>query len=127
MLILDSLLYTEDHLWIEIKGEIAKVGLTDYAQELIGAISYIELPAKGDLLTKQSKLFTIEGLKSVIDISTPFGCTILRVNDALKKEPKLVNSSPYSEGWIAELTLPDPKDRNTLLTATAYKSKISDQ
>jgi len=127
MLLPDSLLYTEDHLWIEIKGEIAKVGLTDYAQELIGAISYVELPAKGDMLPRQSKLFTIEGLKSVIDISTPFGCTILRVNDALKKEPELVNSSPYSDGWIAELTLSDPKERETLFTMSEYKSKISDR
>jgi glycine cleavage system H protein len=125
MLIPDQLLYTVDHLWVEIKEGHARVGLTDYAQELLGTISFIELPIPEQKLKKQSKLATIEGLKSVIDIFSPFECTVLQANQALNTEPKLINSSPYSEGWIAELTITDTDGTGTLLSASAYRSKIT--
>jgi glycine cleavage system H protein len=124
MLIPEHLHYTPDHLWVEIKGKLAKVGLTDYAQELLGAISYIELPDVSGTLVKQTKLATIEGLKSVIDISSPFTCNVARVNEKLTKEPKLINTSPYDDGWIAELSIDNPQETDLLLTANDYKTRF---
>jgi glycine cleavage system H protein len=125
MLIPEHLRYTKDHLWIEIIGEHVKVGLTDYAQELLGTISFIELPAVETMLGNQSKIATIEGLKSVIDIFSPFECKVSMVNQALKTDPKLINSSPYDKGWIAELSLSDAKELDSLLNASGYMAIIT--
>ncbi len=122
----DTLKYTIDHLWIDMKPGYARVGLTDFAQELLGTIGFVELPEAGQKVANKSKLLTIEGLKSIIDISSPFGCTIVKVNDALKKNPELINSGPYSDGWIAELSIDDPKETDCLLSASDYRKKISD-
>jgi glycine cleavage system H protein len=125
MLIPDFLRYTSDHLWIDLKGEVAKIGLTDYAQELLGTISFIELPVESSKLLKHEKLATIEGLKSVIEIASPFDCIVIRANEALSKEPKLINSQPYDNGWICEATIADTIDAESLLAASDYETRFA--
>jgi glycine cleavage system H protein len=122
MSIPDQLYYTKEHLWIEKKQESCRAGLTHYAQELIGEISFIDPPAAGARIERGTKLLTIEGLKSVIDITAPYPLTVIAVNDELSKTPSLVNKSPYGDGWILEVSPPESGDENSLLSAAEYGS-----
>jgi glycine cleavage system H protein len=124
MVIPDHLQYTKEHLWIDAGKEKSKIGLSDYAQELLGTISFIELPAIGVKLAQNAKLTTIEGLKSIIDVNCPCDCTVIDVNRNLKDNPKLINTDPYREGWIAELSITADTLPKTMLSAEAYRDLI---
>lgn len=121
----ENLRYTKDHEWAFVDGDLATIGITDYAQNELGDIVYIEFPNVGDTFSKGDAIGTIEAVKTVSDIFTPLSGEIIEINEALKDASELVNKDPYGEGWIAKIKLVDPSEINTLLSPEDYKKLIS--
>ena len=118
----EDLHYTAEHEWIQNKGNsVVRVGITDYAQDQLGDVVYVELPTVGAPVAKEDLLAEIESTKSVGEVYAPFAGSISAVNDAVAESPELVNSGPYEEGWLAEITLDGELDTEGLLDAAAYK------
>ena len=116
----NDLFYTEDHEWIKIDGDIAIIGITDYAQSELGDIIFIELPNIGDNVNAKDSIGTIEAVKTVADIFSPLSGTIVEINTNLEDEPEAVNRDPYLGGWIVKIN--NLKDNNnTFLNAEQYK------
>ena len=121
----ENLRYTSDHEWVGAAGEgIVRVGITHYAQEALGDVVYVSLPAVGDTVEPGDSCGEVESTKSVSDLYAPLGGTITAVNDALEGTPELVNSDPYEQGWMYELQLADGADTSSLLDAAAYQTEI---
>ena len=121
----EDLRYTSDHEWVRDAGEgTVRVGITHYAQEALGDVVYVSLPAVGDTIEPGDSCGEVESTKSVSDLYAPLPGTITAVNDALDATPELVNSDPYGEGWMYELQLADGTDTSGLLDAAAYAAEI---
>ena len=112
--------YTEDHEWIRIEGDEATIGLTDYAQDQLGDIVFVELPQPGNVLGKGEEFGTVESVKAVAELYMPIGGEILAVNTALEDSPGLVNTSPHSDGWIIRIKQSDPDELNILMNKETY-------
>ncbi len=112
--------YTEDHEWIKIENDEAAIGLTDYAQDQLGDIVFVELPQPGDVLAKGEEFGTVESVKAVAELYMPVGGEILAVNTALEDSPGLVNTSPHSDGWIIRIKQSDPDELNILMNKETY-------
>lgn len=124
MNILENLKYTRDHEWIKAEGEIAFIGISDYAQSQLGDIVFVEVETVGETLEKGESLGTIEAVKTVEDVYLPVSAEILEFNEKLKDSPDLLNKDPYGEGWIAKVKLTNPNEINELMDANAYKSYL---
>jgi glycine cleavage system H protein len=120
MEVADHLLYTKEHEWINIEGDEAVVGISDYAQESLGDITFVELPNIGDEVEQFEEFVSIESVKAASDIFSPMSGEITAVNDNLNEEPGLINKSPYEKGWIARVRLSDPDEKSNLMTAEEY-------
>lgn len=121
----EDLRYTTDHEWVRETGDgTVRVGITHYAQEALGDVVYVSLPAVGDTVESGSSCGEVESTKSVSDLYAPLPGTVTAVNDALDATPELVNSDPYGEGWMYELQLGDGADTSGLLDAAAYQAEI---
>jgi len=119
----EDLFYTEEHEWIRRVGDsVVRLGVSDYAQDQLGDVVYVELPTEGDKLAKEDLLAEIESTKSVGEVYAPFAGKVVSVNQAVADTPELVNSSPYENGWLAELELESEFSNDGLLDATAYKN-----
>jgi glycine cleavage system H protein len=118
----DDLRYSAEHEWIRVDGTTVRVGITDYAQDALGDIVYVELPAVGSEVTVGGPLGEVESTKSVSEIYAPVAGTVTAVNESLTGGPEKMNQDPYGEGWICELTLADSADATSLLDAAAYRS-----
>lgn len=116
--------YTEDHEWIEVDGEIATVGITDYAQGQLGDIVFAEIPAAGAELKKGGDAAVVESVKAASDVYAPVSGTVTEGNAALESDPALVNSDPEGEGWFFKLTLSDTSELDSLMDAAAYKAFV---
>jgi glycine cleavage system H protein len=116
----DDLRYSVEHEWVRVEGNRARVGITDYAQDALGDIVYVELPAVGTDVTVGGPLGEVESTKSVSEIYAPLAGTITAVNDALPASPEKINQDPYGEGWICELELADGAGVEALLDPAAY-------
>lgn len=116
----ESLRYTKDHEWIKLEGNIATVGITDFAQGELGDIVYVEIETAGKALSAESVFGTVEAVKTVSDLFLPVSGTINEVNPALSNQPELVNSDPYGEGWMIKMTVDNPADVAALMDAAAY-------
>ncbi len=116
----ESLRYTKDHEWIKLEGNIATVGITDFAQGELGDIVYVEIETTGKALSAESVFGTVEAVKTVSDLFLPVSGTINEVNPALANQPELVNSDPYGEGWMIKMTVDNPADVAALMDAAAY-------
>ena len=117
-----NLRYTKDHEWIKIEsGNIAIIGITDFAQKELGDIVYVEIESVGKELDADSIFGTVEAVKTVSDLYLPVGGVITTVNPALASSPELVNTDPYGEGWMVKMEVKDPEQINTLLDAAAYE------
>lgn len=116
--------YTEDHEWIEVDGETAIVGITDYAQSQLGDIVFAEVPAAGSSLKKGGDAAVVESVKAASDVYAPVSGTVLEGNEALGDDPALVNSDPEGEGWFFKLTLGDAAELGGLMDAAAYKAFV---
>lgn len=115
--------YTKDHEWADISGGVAKIGITDYAQQQLGDVVYIELPEIGARLKQGQSFGTIESVKAVSELYAPVGGEVVTVNTALKQKPEVVNGDPYGS-WMIELKLADPSEADALLDAARYGEVI---
>jgi len=113
--------YTKDHEWVQVKGEEAVVGITDFAQKQLGDVVYVELPAVGTQLEAQQTIGTIESVKAVSDIYSPILGEVIAVNLALNSSPELVNQAPHSQGWIVRLRMKNKADLDNLMNAADYE------
>ncbi len=119
--------YTSEHEWIRIDGDVAYVGITDYAQEQLGDIVFVDITTEGETLEKGEVFGTIEVVKTVSDLFLPVGGEVLEVNPKLEEHPELVNKDPYGEGWLIKLSPSDVSEMEGLLDAEAYKGIINEQ
>lgn len=120
----DNLRYTKDHEWVKLEGNIATIGITDFAQSELGDIVYIEIETSGKSLAAEAIFGTVEAVKTVSDLYLPVAGTINEVNPALATSPELVNTDPYGEGWMIKMTVNDPADVNKLQDSATYKSIV---
>ncbi len=120
----EDLKYAETHEWARLEGDKVIVGITDYAQDHLGDLTFIELPQEGDVFKKGEECGTLESTKAVSEIFMPFSGEILAVNIALGESPGLVNSDPYGDGWLLEFKPENKEDIDALLTATAYRAML---
>lgn len=120
----EDLKYTKDHEWIKVDGDIATVGITDYAQNELGDIVYIEVNTVGETLEQEETFGTIEAVKTVSDLFMPVSGEIIEFNDELESNPEIVNKEPYSGGWIVKIKLSDASEVDGLLDANAYKETL---
>jgi glycine cleavage system H protein len=116
----DDLQYSAEHEWVRVSGSTVRVGITDYAQDALGDIVFVELPAVGSAVEVGGPLGEVESTKSVSEIYAPVAGTITAVNDALGSSPEKLNQDPYGDGWICELELAEGSDLGDLLTPSAY-------
>jgi glycine cleavage system H protein len=116
-----DLRYTRTHEWVRLRGEIATVGITDFAQDQLSDLTYVELPTPGDSVSAQDQVAVVESVKAASDIYAPVSGTITAVNNALVEKPELINSDPYGEGWIFKIQPDDPGDLESLLDAGQYE------
>jgi glycine cleavage system H protein len=120
----ENLRYTKDHEWVSIEGNIATVGITDFAQGELGDIVYLDIAALGKPLAAEEVFGTVEAVKTVSDLFLPLSGTISTVNPALEAQPELVNTDPYGEGWMIKMTVDNLSDMDNLMTAEAYSSLV---
>ena len=121
-----DLRYTKDHEWVRVDGEEAVVGITDYATGQLGDIVFVELPDSGRTLSQFAAFGVVESVKAVSDLFAPVSGDVVAANDALAAAPELVNSDPYSDGWMLRIKLADPSEVDGLLDATAYEALIAE-
>jgi glycine cleavage system H protein len=119
-----NLKYTKEHEWISIEGNIATVGITDFAQGELGDIVYVDIPSKGKILAAEEVFGTVEAVKTVSDLFLPLAGTLTEINPLLESQPELVNTDPYGKGWMVKLTVTNVADADKLLTAEAYKALV---
>ena len=122
----NELKYTKDHEWISIDGEIATVGITDFAQRELGDIVYVEVETVGEILDADAVFGTVEAVKTVSDLFLPVSGEIIEFNDSLEETPEDVNSDPYSKGWMIKLKVNNTDDLNELLNSDQYKDLIGE-
>jgi glycine cleavage system H protein len=122
----DDVLYTAEHEWVrDVDADTVRVGITDYAQDSLGDIVYVQLPAVGDEVTAGAAMGELESTKSVSDLFAPLSGTVTASNDALESAPELCNTDPYGEGWVVELRVSDPAERQQLLSAADYEATVT--
>ncbi len=126
MKIPNELKYTKDHEWIAIDGDIAKVGITDFAQRELGDIVYVEIETVGELLKADEVFGTVEAVKTVSDLFLPVEGEILELNEDLETSPEDVNNDPYEKGWMIKMKVSNPSDVDNLLTSEDYKKLIGE-
>lgn len=119
-----DLLYTEEHEYVKPDGDVVAIGITDYAQGELGDIVYIELPKVGATFGKHDVFGTVEAVKAVSELYSPVGGKVVAVNDRLDKEPALVNTSPYGDGWMIKIKLSDASEKDALMNADAYSAHL---
>ena len=119
-----ELKYTKDHEWVKIEGDIATVGITDFAQSELGDIVYVEVETVDETLDIEEVFGTVEAVKTVSDLFLPLSGEIVEFNEALEDEPEKVNSDPYGEGWMIKLKFSDTSELDGLLSADDYKAHI---
>ncbi|CAN5244423.1 glycine cleavage system protein GcvH [soil metagenome] len=120
-----NLKYTKDHEWISLEGDIATIGITDFAQHELGDIVYIEIETKGKSLSAETVFGTVEAVKTVSDLFLPVSGTIVEVNPILEKEPEKVNTDPYGDGWMVKMKVDNPDDVAQLMDSGAYEGMVA--
>ena len=116
--------YTENHEWARLDGEEATIGITDYAQDQLGDIVFVEMPQTGDSFGKGEEFGTVESVKAVAELYLPIGGEIVSVNSSLEESPELVNTSPHGDGWIARIRPVDTGEMNVLMSKNAYMEML---
>jgi len=119
-----DLKYHKEHTWAKIEGEVAIIGITDYAQDQLGEVLFVDLPEVGDTVTQGEPFGSIESAKVSSDLYAPVSGEIIEVNEALDDEPELVNSSPYEDGWIIKVKVSDPAEEGNLLSSSDYEKSL---
>ncbi len=119
-----ELKYTKDHEWIRLEGESAYVGITEFAQGELGDIVFVEIKTVGETIEKDKEFGTIEAVKTVSDLFMPVSATVHEINPLLDSQPELVNTDPYGDGWMVKVTVNNPADVNSLLSAEEYAALV---
>jgi glycine cleavage system H protein len=119
-----DLKYTKDHEWIKVEGNVATIGITDFAQGELGDIVYIDINTVGKMLSAEAVFGTVEAVKTVSDLFIPVAGTISEINPALAGQPEPVNTDPYGAGWMVKVTMVNPADVEKLLTSEAYSQLV---
>jgi len=122
----EGLLYSKEHEWVKIDGDKATVGITDYAQDSLGDIVYVELPKVGAQIAQFASVGVVESVKAVSDLFTPVGGEVLEINTGLENDPALVNREPFEGGWLFKLKLPGESQTAGLLSASDYESFVKE-
>lgn len=117
--------FTQEHEWIEVDGDTATVGITDYAQSQLGDIVFVEVPGEGASVTKGGEAAVVESVKAASDVYSPVSGTVTEGNPALEEDPALVNSAPEADGWFFKLTISDTRELDGLLDESAYKDFVA--
>ena len=120
-----DLKYTKDHEWIRVEGDVAYVGITDFAQSELGEIVYVDITTEGETVEKEEVFGTIEAVKTVSDLFMPATGEVLEVNPELEDDPELVNEDAYGKGWLIKVTVADPAQLDELLSADEYQKLIA--
>jgi len=123
----NDLRYSKTDEWVRVEGDIATIGITDYAQSELGDIVYLELPEPGRVLQADEMFGTVESVKAVADLYAPMAGEVVGTNEALTQRAELVNEDPYGEGWLIKVRIEDPSDLDNLLTAEQYAAYIEER
>lgn len=121
-----ELRYSEEHEWATVDENIATIGITDYAQEQLGDIVYIELPETGTQVTKDDKFGVVESVKAVSDLYSPVTGTVVTVNTGLPNTPETINEEPYGDGWMIRVEMSNPEELDDLMTAAEYEKFVEE-
>jgi glycine cleavage system H protein len=120
-----DLKYSKEHEWIKIDGDVATIGITDFAQGELGDIVYVEIETEGETLDKDEVFGTVEAVKTVSDLFMPLSGEVIEFNDAIESAPESVNSDPYGEGWMIKVKMSNPSEADELFDAAAYDNLIA--
>jgi len=120
-----ELKYTKDHEWVSIDGDVATIGITDFAQHELGDIVFVDIDSKGKKLDAETVFGTVEAVKTVSDLFLPVSGTITEINPVLESEPEKVNTDPYGEGWMVKVKVDNPEDVSKLMDVTSYQKLVS--
>ena len=120
-----ELKYTPDHTWVRLEGDIATVGITDFAQQQLSDIVYVEVETIGNTLAKDTIFGTVEAIKTTSDLFMPMSGEVLTFHEALIKKPEMVNTDPYGDGWMIQIKITTPEEWNSLLSASDYQKLIN--
>ena len=120
----EDLRYSSEHEWVRVDGNVATVGITDFAQDSLGDVVYVQLPEVGDEIEANASISEIESTKSVSDIYAPVGGRVTAVNERLGEQPELVNQAPYGDGWIFSVEMADPAQVDALLDPAGYRALV---
>lgn len=123
----EKLKYSKEHEWVKLEGDLVVVGITDHAQEKLGEIVYLELPAKGERIDKEEAFGVVESTKAVSDIYAPVTGEIVEVNTGLVTTPERINKDPYEDGWLVKVKVADKKDLDGLLTEKEYADFLKEE
>lgn len=123
----DELFYTEEHEWVMVEGETATIGITDYAQEELGDVVFVELPDVGDAFTAKESFGSVESVKAVSEIFSPVSGEVIEVNESLTDAPETVNEDPYGDGWMIRLQLENPGELDSLMSPDDYKEFLKEE
>ena len=120
----EYLRYSKDHEWVEVNGEIATIGITDYAQHSLGDVVYIDMPRVGDHFGSHEAFGSVESVKAVSEIFTPLAGEVTEVNDGVNDTPEAVNNEPYTAGWMVKLKMDNPGEADAMLSAAEYEEYL---
>jgi len=123
----DDLKYTKEHEWIRIEGNTATIGVTDYAQEQLGDIVYVELPTEGEEISKEETFGSVESVKAVSDCYAPLSGKVLEINSVLNDNPETINEDCYEEGWVVKVEISDKSELDELMTDEHYKAFLAEE
>jgi glycine cleavage system H protein len=123
----EDLKYSKEHEWVRVSGNIATIGVSDFAQDQLGEVVFVELPDEGEEFEKDDAFGVIESVKSVNDIYAPLSGKIVEVNDPVVDSPEIVNEDPYVEGWLVKIEISDPKELSELMSAKDYEAYIKEE
>jgi glycine cleavage system H protein len=119
--------YTREHEWIRVEDDVGVIGITDYAQQALGDIVYVELPSVGDHFSQGEPFGNVESVKAVSELYMPVSGEIVEVNEDLAESPQLVNEDPYGDGWMVKIALSDPTELETLMSASEYEAYVKEE
>ncbi|HXZ37367.1 MAG TPA: glycine cleavage system protein GcvH [Thermodesulfobacteriota bacterium] len=122
-----DLRYTKDHEWARLEGNVAVVGITDYAQDKLGSIVFVELPPFGKSVKKGETVVTVDSVKAVAEVYSPLSGKVEEVNESLKDIPEIINQDPYGQGWMVKIKISDPAEWGALMTLEAYQAFVAEE
>jgi glycine cleavage system H protein len=122
-----DLKYTKDHEWARVEGDAAVVGITDYAQDKLGSIVFVELPPPGKPVKKGETVVTVDSVKAVAEVYSPLSGEVKEANDPLKDTPEVINQDPYGQGWMVKIKISSPAELGALLTPEAYEAFVAEE